>query len=79
MMNELCQTPSGTDELTAEVAAIDEALTDILLRIHRVRQRWLRDGEEMQVRLTLLAVEDIFDALTEPVRKTARLRNCLIR
>lgn len=78
-MNELYQTPSGTDELSAEVAAIDEALTDILLRIHRMRQRWPRDSQEMQVCLTLLAVEDIFDALTEPVRKSARLRVCLTR
>ena len=78
MMNELYQTPSGTDELSAEVAAIDEALTDILLRIHRMRHRWPRDSQEVQVCLTLLAVEDIFDALTEPARKAARLRGCLI-
>lgn len=66
-------------ELAADVAAIDEALTDILLRIHTMRQRWPRDSDRAEIRLTMLAVEDAADALQGASRKIARLRRCMIR
>ncbi|MGE0968583.1 hypothetical protein ACQFN5_00230 (plasmid) [Klebsiella sp. WOUb02] len=66
-------------ELAADVAAIDEALTDILLRIHTMRRRWPRDSDRAEIRLTMLAVEDAAESLQGASRKIARLRRCMIR
>lgn len=70
-------TPGG--ELATDVAAIDDALTDIFLRIHTMRQRWPREGATVEARLAMLAVEDITDALQGVSRKIARLRRCMIQ
>lgn len=66
-------------EVAADVAAIDEALTDILLRIHMMRQRWPRDSDSAEARLAMLAVEDTAESLQGASRKMARLRRCMVR
>lgn len=68
-------TPGG--EMATDVAAIDDALTDIFLRIHTMRRRWPRESAAAEARLAMLAVEDIHDALTGASRKVARLRRCM--
>ncbi|NCF08718.1 hypothetical protein [Kosakonia sp. MH5] len=74
------QTPDRAgDELAADVAAIDDALTAVYLRIHTMRQRWPRDSDCAEARLAMLAVEDINDALHDASRRVARLRRCLSR
>ncbi|AGN88358.1 hypothetical protein [Enterobacter sp. R4-368] len=73
------QTPetAAGSELMADVAAIDDALTAIFLRIHTMRQRWPRDSDRAETRLAMLAVEDIHDTLHDASRRVARLRRCL--
>lgn len=66
-------------ELAADMTAIDEALTDILLRIHMMRQRWPRDSDSAEARLAMLMVEDAAEALQGASRKMARLRRCMVR
>ena len=74
------QTPDpAASELAVDVAAIDDALTAVYLRIHTMRQRWPRDSDDAETRLAMLAVEDIYDALHGASRRVARLRRCLTR
>lgn len=74
------QTPeTAAGELAADVAAIDDALTAVYLRIHTMRQRWTDGSENTQTRLAMLVVEDIHDALHDASRRVARLRRCLSR
>jgi hypothetical protein len=68
-----------TGELAAEVAALDDALTAVYLRIHTMRRCWPRDSDRAETRLAMLAVEDIHDALHDASRRVARLRRCLSR
>lgn len=75
------QTPetAAGSELMADVAAIDDALTAVYLRIHTMRQRWTDGSENTQTRLAMLAVEDINEALHDASRRVARLQRCLNR
>ncbi|VVT48687.1 Branched-chain amino acid ABC transporter, amino acid-binding protein (TC 3.A.1.4.1) [Kosakonia radicincitans] len=72
------ETATGS-ELMADVAAIDDALTAVYLRIHTMRRRWTAGNEQTETRLAMLAVEDINDALHDASRRVARLRRCLSR
>jgi|GEM_PF-5924645 len=66
-------------ELMADVAGVDDALTAVYLRIHSMRQRWTAGSGDTEIRLAMLAVEDINDALHDASRRVARLRRCLSR
>lgn len=70
---------AAAGELAADVAAIDDALTAVYLRIHTMRRRWTAGNEQTETRLAMLAVEDINDALHDASRRVARLRRCLSR
>jgi len=63
--------------LADDVADIEETLTELFLRMFAMRQRWPSDSDDIAVRLTLLAIDDIFDSLKDASRRAEQLRACL--
>ncbi|ADU73030.1 hypothetical protein [Pantoea sp. App145] len=77
MMSTDNQQQRARDRLAEDVADIDDTLTELFLRIHAMRQYCPRDSDSADLRLTMLAVEDIHRVLTDASRRAARLRSCL--
>lgn len=75
MMSTDNQQQRARDRLAEDVADIDDTLTELFLRIHAMRQYCPRDSADL--RLTMLAVEDIHRVLTDASHRAARLRSCL--